>query len=752
MSNRRDTFEAVVISRLITAVTITASAVVAVNSGLEPTGRPVLDFVWLSLFGAATGTLALRSPRSLLILFGLVALIAESRLGVVMAASIAAIGLFGADTRGFTSRVCADTEPLRLAIGALAGPLMVGALFDIADLAGSGSSAVLAGLVWLAFAASAMPRSFPRGAAVPLVAVTLVVGVVAALAVHGLLRFQENADLARTHGDNVASAVRSGDFELAAIELDALESSTARAVHTLNSVSLTPARALPIVSQNLQTAERVASSAQDVAGAARVVVTIARSGEELFSNGSVTVEQVRAIADSGDALRIDAEVLGEVLVAERSPWVLPPIDDALDAAREQLVPLIDQSEGAAALASLSDALLGAGEPRQYLVLFANPAEARELGGHTGSTAVLRVVDGEFSLVETRRNGILNQTPTSLAVVEAPLPIRYLEHRPWQFAQNYTGTSDLPTVAAALDDIFPAVASHEIDGVLYVDPIALEALIGLSGPVSLNSVERTFERGDLANFLLRGQYAEFNPTGEREVVFAELGAAAFDALTGGEIDASGEDLERIARVIRQGRLAFAPIDPDERAAMDALGVSGAITELRDDADYLAVSHVNAGPNKLDAYLHRDIRYDVETTGESLSATATISLDNRAPAGLPEFVDGNGNGLPPGTNRMTLVVHTPHELVSWGGADDEPELTRSFREYGRWRHERIVVVPRGENRTITIELMGTAHTGDYQLDLDAQPLIHADDVDVSVETGESTSTATLRLHHDTTVRPS
>ena len=738
--------------RLAACFAIAASALVAIWSGLEPTGRPLIDAVWLALFGGTLGFAVLYTPRILLVVIGALAVVAESQVGVSVALAVAAIGFFGADRNGLTSRVRREDSYLALSLGVIASPLTVGALFHISDFWGTGSSAALAGALSVVIFAFALDRPLPRFVAPSiLVALALAVSVMA-LTVHGAQRVQDTVRAAQNHGDAAAAAVRAGNLDEASRELQALESSAAAAVEALGAWELLPARFLPVASQNLAVIEDVASSGHEVARAARDVVFVAQSSDSLFADGAIAIDQVNSIVGMGDALRVDVEVLGRTLETERSPWMAPQLDTALNTAHAELAPLVEQAEGAAALSGLTNALLGADTPRQYLVLFANPSEARDLGGHTGSTAVIRVADGQIQLIDSRRNGILNQDSTSVSVVTADLPVRYMEQRPWEFAQNYTGTPDLPTISTALADVYPAITGHDIAGVIYVDPYALDALIALSGPVTLDTVGRTFESGDLASFLLRNQYAEYDPRGGREELFAELGTAAFDALANGNIEATPDELGRLAEVVRQGRLAFSPVDSAEREAMDALGVSGAITELRDDGDYLAVSHINSAPNKLDAYLHRTISYDVELDGSSLSATATVTLENEAPSGLHEFAAGNTNDLPLGTNRMTLVVHTPHELVGWEGPDAEPELTRSFREYDRWRHERIVIIPQGETRTVTIELAGTTPNGEYEVDIDAQPLVHADQFDVQLLSDGVLRSTEFVLHYDRTVSPS
>ena len=207
------------------------------------------------------------------------------------------------------------------------------------------------------------------------------------------------------------------------------------------------------------------------------------------------------------------------------------------------------------------------------------------------------------------------------------------------------------------------------------------------------------------------------------------------------------------MVREGRIALAPFGQEELSFVDAFGLSGAITPLRPESDFVAVTTVNGGPNKLDSYLHRSTHYDVEIDGTDLRASATITLDNRAPSGLGSYAAGNVRDLPTGTNRLTLVIHSPHELVGWDGPDAEPLFTRSFREYGRWRHERIVHVPAGESREITAHLFGEAPSGNYELDVDAQPGVHAEQFSVGIsEVGESlTRIEPFALRRNSTLMP-
>jgi hypothetical protein len=152
------------------------------------------------------------------------------------------------------------------------------------------------------------------------------------------------------------------------------------------------------------------------------------------------------------------------------------------------------------------------------------------------------------------------------------------------------------------------------------------------------------------------------------------------------------------------------------------------------DAFAVVTQNAAGNKIDAFLRRQVDYDVSlnpATGR-LSATAKIVLHNDAPAtGLPDPVIGNLVDLPAGTNRMYLSVYSPWQLAGFtvGGG---PVAAESGVELARNVYSTTVDIAPGGTATVQVRLTGTM-TGDhstYRLDMHRQPTVAPDDVRTSL----------------------
>jgi hypothetical protein len=155
---------------------------------------------------------------------------------------------------------------------------------------------------------------------------------------------------------------------------------------------------------------------------------------------------------------------------------------------------------------------------------------------------------------------------------------------------------------------------------------------------------------------------------------------------------------------------------------------------DGGDLLSVVGANAGPNKLDAYLHRTIQYEanVDPASGALTATVHVNLRNDTPKNAVDYVAGNGQGLPFGTNRHLLSVYTPHLLSGAVTVDGVDVASESYDELGLHRHAVFVNVPPGGSASVVFHLSGVIdlHAG-YRLELVTQPTAIPDEVEADVD---------------------
>jgi hypothetical protein len=187
---------------------------------------------------------------------------------------------------------------------------------------------------------------------------------------------------------------------------------------------------------------------------------------------------------------------------------------------------------------------------------------------------------------------------------------------------------------------------------------------------------------------------------------------------------------LAPAVTGRHLVVTSLHEPEAQHLARLHVDGAMRPV--DGDFLGVITQNASGNKIDWFLRRKIRYEVEEDDDGrLRATVTVALKNEAPAvGLPDYVIGNviTPPLPPGSSKTYLSIYTPWPMEE-ATIDGQPLQMESEEELGRRVYSRFVVVPPGGVVVVRLRLTGRLDRSPYRIDLHRQPGVVADDVTVS-----------------------
>ena len=718
------------------AVAATAAAAAsAVWFGGAPTGDAQVDAVYLVLFGAMVAFCAQAAGR-LARVAALVPLLLLPGLWLLLGAASAALVVVGA-VRPSLYRLSS----------ALFGPTVVIAYLHLADNGIPRLSAAAAGVgtVLLVVSAIRTTRGRVRGG------LEIVTMSVLFVLLFGAVNLASVAYRAKPDLDTAAAAVDRG---LGSTDARSIEGASADIVDarrhlvsarsSIDSTWARTGRLVPIVAQNHRAlVASLDAIERSTIAAARAVesvdVTAIRS-----ESGGVDVAALERAEVEARELRDVLSASAVVFDAQRGPWLVPQLVDQLVEGSAQSRDAIAELDSQLARLEVLPQLLGADQPRSYLVLVANPSETRDLGGFTGGFAVVRVDGGALELVQSGRSTDL------VAIDEAPpvdgvVPDRFRDYEPWVYAQNYTGTPDLTVAANTIREVFPAMGGTEIDGVIYLDPFALGALTELTGPVTIEALGLELDAQSLPQFLLVDQYSLIDDRSARTSVLDVVAAEVFEQLQFGGLPSMGNIIDTMSPLVAQGRLRMVTFDTSETDVLTDLGLTQRFRQESFD-DFLAVMHSNAGPNKLDPYLHRSVSYDVsvplagtsEEDSSSAQATAVlqVALENRAPGGLPEYVTTNRWNLDEATNRLLLVVHSPlHATVA--SVDGNLVEVDSYYEFGLWRHEMFVAVPQGETKTVEIELEGRFGVGmvdddpeTHELWVHHQPTVNNDPYVVTV----------------------
>lgn len=706
---------------------VAAAAVSGLATSGAATGLPIADRVLRSGLAATVALLAATAPTAVVVLMATAAA-ALGWSGDVLATGAGMAALILSVVLAATEKV--DRELLKAAAGALSATALLRVPGGRVGFTAA-ATAVLAGLVVVAGLRSG-PRRYRRRA-------RLVVGALAGLAaVAGILGaaagLMARASFERSSTQTAAAlaAARAGDAPTAAASARSAAGDLARASDAVGAWWARPAWALPVVGAHLRAADEVARSAGPAVEAAAGSADALRLDFLRLADGRLDLDRLRAaepdLARLSDSLHDAQRAAGRA----RSPWLVQPLQARLDRYDTELRSVTTASDRALLAVRALPGMLGADRPTRWFVAVANPAESRDLGGFIGDYAVVSADQGAIRLDRSGTVSEIGAFETGRSLDGLDLPERYLAQHPEVYWQNLSGYPDLPTVAAAARKLWDQVEpGSPIDGVAYVDPHGLAALLKLTGPVSAPAPLGRLTAEDAAQVLLEDQYTRFSEQDERKDALHEAAGATFAAVASAALPGPGAVGAALGPAVRGGHLLATSFDAGAQRLLDDIGATGRLPAA-DGGDLASLRTANMLPNKLDAHLQRSVRYEavVDPRARRVEATATIELRNEATTDLPDYVAGNQSGLPKGTSRSAVTWYSGLPLTAIE-VDGRAEAGTSFHEGGRWAHTVAVTLPPGGRATVVLRLDGRiGATRPYRLTVAPQAGVRDDPYVVQV----------------------
>ena len=727
-------------SEMVEIMTATAGIIALVASDAAPAGLAIADGLYRGLFAALVVWFASRARRW--------AWACISTIGAIAAASLitqalAVIGMILA-VRAF--RKGRRSPKIGATIAFLSLPALftqgVGPLFDLTGGAISdpfGTSALITAVAvgpifrtgW-----QTVSRKRRRSIARRLSKLTMAVSalfvasaIVCLLAVPSLVRGLENTQRG-------AQAASNGNLDVATMRLEQAAQDWSNANRIIAGPWMLPARLLPIAGQNLR-AGQVTTGQASALTASAATLTGRVDPTALVADGAVQTGELDRISPAFDALaatvtRAEGRI-GEI----DTPWLLPPISERMSRANEVLAPSSGLISASAEALHLGRDLLGAAEPRQILVMFTTPSEARGTGGFVGSWALVEASEGQLRIDRSYRsvelNTLLEENEATLNA-DADYARRYERFDIDSHIQDVTISPHFPSVAAVAADLFEQATEISVDAVISVDPVVLENLIAFTGPIQAGELSLT--GANTANELLVEQYVAFEgDESGREAALLALTNQLTTSLFSEPPDPVAF-VSELAPLADQDRInLWLANDPDSEVT-ERLGLSGAFPAAPEDI--IAVVHQNSGQNKIDSFLERSL--EIVTVLDPASGTVrhdlTINLENTAPpAGLPDAIlASNDQGLPLGTNRMILSTYARHAVLD-ARRDGEPVPVEADTEFGLGVYSVVVDLGPGESTAIDLTLIGEmANDHSYDITLGSQPLVGNEQVEWRLMTAD------------------
>ena len=496
----------------------------------------------------------------------------------------------------------------------------------------------------------------------------------------------------------------------------------------------------PVVGGDISAARTLVNALADVSEGGLVPMASqlagATPGKLIQSGGVVNVSALQAVANSlsdtadvFESANDEVQAIGDTHISQVTSLVKTAkdgfgmLDGAVKAAKK-VAPVLPQMLGAD------------GQTRNYLMIAENNVEIRARGGFGGSQGVISVTDGKMSVGDFKPAvNIGDDKALPITDEETPLFNAITGHM-GSISGDALYTPDFPRAASLVSQMWEISYNQKIDGVVAMDPVFLQYLLGLVGNVSLPD-GTVVDGSNAAKVLMHDVYWNY-PVAETDGIFASVASAAFDKIMNGMGDI---DMVQLVSVFEkgcdQGRFIAWMDNADEESALKEMGISAALPAA-DDTSAAPVTGVfvnNYSYSKIDWYLDLDSKVGVGTkagdgtTTYQVTATLKNTLKKSEVDNLPDYVassmlEADGKTRDRGNERLGVYLYAPA-----GGTISDVKVQGSDLSLAEATHDGlgvqygIVNLMPEETCTITYTVTTPKDAGDKPLTVQMTPTCQA-----------------------------
>ncbi len=526
--------------------------------------------------------------------------------------------------------------------------------------------------------------------------------------------------------------VTSGDFSTLPDDAKKIDELCSSMKKETSSPVWTMASFIPVYGGDINAARTMVDALSDVSSGALVPMAdnLAQATPgKLFQDGTINVSALQAVADSlSDSSKAfksankKVQGIGDTHIAQ--------VTELVDKAKDGFATLDGVVDAAEKIAPVLPQMLGAnGQTRNYLLYAMNNVEIRACGGFGGSQGLISVTDGQMSIGEFVPRIGLSEDEAVESVDEEDEALFGNHSNLYNSGNTYS--PDWPRNSQRVAALWKSQYGQDVDGVVGIDPVFLQYLLGLVGNVSLPD-GTVVDGTNAAKVLMHDVYWNY-PVEESDGIFASVASAAFDKILGGIGDVDVTKLVgAFERGAEEGRLIAWMRNDDEQNAIKETGIDASLPDPDDpSADPVAgVYFNNLSFSKLDWYLNADtqIGQGVKNGDGTCSYRITVTLTNIMTQGeagkLPDYVAAGASDAARDDERLNVSVFAP----TGGNISD---LTVEGTQFGlgaaTWHgipfYSGTVDLHAGETTTITYTLTTSAEAGDKPLTLRQTPTCQA-----------------------------
>jgi hypothetical protein len=469
----------------------------------------------------------------------------------------------------------------------------------------------------------------------------------------------------------------------------------ARAGLASDSPLLVLAEDLPAAGDALKEVPHLVAAAEHSAAAAEGTLDVAQNAlrgpdkviaqdpDDPEGGGRIRIDRIEAIArtisEVRGAIRAARDELRAVDRANLPARARRAVADGIEQAQKTNELLTDAEDGFAIL----PAVLGSEGPRTYVLGMQNSAEQRGTGGALLQFAVFTITDGKpYFLKESSSVYDVDQDRRQLSI---PLPedAWYVAGIPdaqrfgnanwspdWPLSAQLTIDYAAASAATFPEAIAEAIPVDDVDGVIAVDPVAMEKLMPGVGPYQAGedkgrTVYVTANR--LVDFVLYKAYAKYPIQKFRRARLRDIVDGFYENVF--KPKHPSELVDGFGSALAQKHMQIWMTDPVEQAFIEQMDWDGAIRVAR-DSDYLYVVEQNVGGNKFDYFSTNTTTMDVALEGDD----ALVSTEARVRNGvfLPQPRWSAGDSAKTGLHRPMVNVYVPLEAELTGASYEGERL--------------------------------------------------------------------------------
>jgi hypothetical protein len=471
---------------------------------------------------------------------------------------------------------------------------------------------------------------------------------------------------------------------------------------------------VPALGPNLTAVRQVSSALQGLSSDAVGPLTRLLSSIDIAdlkpSDGSIDLEP---IAEAQPAVRSAQTALEEADESVRAIDVsatVGPVKSAVTQLRRQLGELLPPVDALYRTVSLVPSMLGQGDPRDYLVIFQNPAELRATGGISGAMALVHADGGRVSLIQQASSSDFPHYAQS--VLPLPDETRGLYGDIiGEYIQDVNLTPNFELSAKLAQKMWAERFGQSVDGVISVDPVALSYILGATGPVQTVTGDELTDQ-TVVPLLLSQVYSRYPDPAQQDLFFASAASAVFEKVSSGALD-SQKFVSSLSRASTERRILVWSADATEEGLLAETTMAGALPGAQDDSPRLGLYLNDATGAKMDYYLGVDTAIGSTSCRKdgrqyiALSVTLTNRAPSNAATALPPYVTGGGvYGVTPGNVKTMLAVYGSPKMANLGVARDGTAVSaHAATDLGRPVSQIAVELEPGQSATYTFGFLGS-----------------------------------------------